>query len=150
MMDNLGSMLPMLMMMGSKGDSGSDKDGPDMSELIKVMMGMEDQEIVEALFSDGAIGGTAKDRSGDVTVGVLELMVIPPNVKDPLARLRMKTNGPILLNPTQLLQMAKRFATMSEDPELLRFYEEAKASEGPMAEELKAKKTQNAMIGALT
>lgn len=124
-------------------NSKSSENGTAMGGLADLLQNFlsDQEETVQALFADGANGGTASDKSGAATVGVLEIMVIPPTASDPTPRLRWKTNGPIIGTPQQVLRVAERFVTLCKDEELLRTYEEA-VELVPQAE-ADAKKVQN-------
>lgn len=130
----MSSMLPLLMMGGGMngggGSKGDQMGGPQMEMLLRLMAPQLFQEdTVEAVASDLVGFGTAKDRSGDSTIGILEFMVIPPHKNDPVTRLRIKTNGPILAKPSDLKRLASEINRMIESGELAEAYELAREDE---------------------
>jgi pyruvate/2-oxoglutarate dehydrogenase complex dihydrolipoamide acyltransferase (E2) component len=151
MNDTMAQMLPLMMLAGGSGSgTGTGEDGAGMGELLKVLMGQGDDVQVEALYANGAVGGTARDRNNDQGIGVLELMVLPPHAGDPHTRLRIKTNGPIICTPDQVKQIGKQFLALAESPEVAAAYEQGKEGEEQAAADAAQQRQQQAMMGALT
>lgn len=144
------SMLPLLLMMGqgkgedSKEDSGSN---PAQMEMLMRMMGLDQETVVEAVWEDAVVFGTAKDRSNEQTIGVLEVRVTPPVVNDPVARIRVKTNGIILSRPEHLRKVGEGFLRMSKDEAMLKAFEEAKTEEETVAKEAEMSKVAKGLLG---
>ncbi len=146
-----GGMMGMMLLsklMG--GDSGSN-DPESTKMLMQLLMGGGDSEtIVESVFTGGAVFGTTLDRSGEMVVGTFEVSVVPPHVKDPTARIRVKTNGTIFCKPDQLVQMVNRLTELISQPELLQAYIDAQDDEEAVAAEAKAAASQKGLMAALT
>lgn len=132
-------MLPMMMMGGMGGESGSKgggTDGGQMEMLLRLMAPQLFQEdTVEAVANDLIGFGTARDRSGDATIGILEFMVLPPHKLDPKARLRIKTNGPVFATPDELMVMAEAMMRIAKSGKLKDAYLKEKENEAEAAAE---------------
>lgn len=148
MMNNSG-MNPMLMMMMMQGMNG-DKDGGgmDFGALSGLFGGAE--STVESVWEDAVTFGTARDRNGDATIGVLETRIVPPHADDPVPRVIIKTNGVILSRPADLKKISAVFARMADDPEMIEAFERVSTDE-VVAEAMQAQqeKQNSAMIAPM-
>lgn len=118
-------------------------------EMLKLIMGMGEEPPIEALVSKVVGGGTTHDRAGDEEAGVLAIMVIPPHAKDPKCRLRLTLNGPTLLTPAMLKEMAENLAALASDPDIVEGYKRGKDMEPEAVEAHRQEQTQSAMARAL-
>lgn len=145
MMDN--KMLTAMALSGAMGGEDNPESGSSgNNEMIKILLGMsDDKEIVESVWEDGVFCGTAKDRSGDETIGVLEARLTPPVASDPNVRLRLKSNGVIFARPEHLRKVGAAFIRFSEDKELWRLHKELKEQEPAAEKEAEQKKLTRAI-----
>lgn len=141
-------MLPLLMMGGDSGSRGGGNDGQQMEMLLRLMAPqLFREDTVEAVESDLVGFGTAKDRSGDATIGILEFMVLPPHAGDPRARLRIKTNGPILATPDDLDKLATEIKRIAESGRIKKAFEEQRKHEAEAEAEAQQAATMRAVAG---
>lgn len=151
------AMNPMMMYLmmsqmggGTGGEGSGSENGMDAGALFKMMSGMEEENLVESTWEDAVVFGTARDRSGDATIGVLETRVVPPHADDPVARIRVKTNGVIFARPADLEKIGKAFMSMaSEASGLTLAFEEAQTGEEQAAKDAQEKRSSTAMMGML-
>ncbi len=114
MMNNdMMKMMMMGQMLGGGAEDGSPGGGMDLGALMGLFGGEE--PAVESVWEDAVPFGTAKDRNGDETVGILEIRITPPHADDPVPRVRIKSNGIILSRPEHILKVAKAFARFADD-----------------------------------
>ncbi len=114
MMNNdLMKMMMMSQVMGGAEDGAGGAGGMDLGALMGLFGGEE--PAVESVWEDAVPFGTAKDRNGDETVGILEIRITPPHADDPVPRVRIKSNGIILSRPEHILKVAKAFARFADD-----------------------------------
>lgn len=119
MMNNdMMKMMMMSQMMGGSGDGdGSDGNsgGGDMGMLFKLLSGAQDEPQIESVWEDAVTFGTAKDRNGTDTIGVLEIRMIPGHADDPTPRIRIKSNDVIISRPEDLAKIATSFQRFVND-----------------------------------
>lgn len=113
MNDDIVKMMMMGQMMGGGSEDGSLGGGLDLSSLMG-LFGNE-ETTVESVWEDAVPFGTARDRNGDETVGILEIRITPPHADDPVPRVRIKSNGVILSRPEHILKVAKAFSRFADD-----------------------------------
>ncbi len=114
MMNNdMMKMMMMGQMMGGGSEDGGAGGGIDLGSLMGLFGGEE--PAVESVWEDAVPFGTAKDRNGDETVGILEIRITPPHADDPVPRVRIKSNGIILSRPEHILKVGKAFARFADD-----------------------------------
>jgi hypothetical protein len=145
-MDPLQGLMMMQMLGGGEGDAPG---GMDIGALLGLMQGEE--PAVESVWEDAVPFGTARDRNGDETVGILEIRITPPHADDPTPRVRVKTNGVILARPEHLRKIASAFNRFAEDKLALEVWEQVNSPEAIAAAEAAAaeKRSSNAMMGML-
>jgi hypothetical protein len=139
----------MMQMMGGMGGDGDSGGGMDFGALMGLMGG--DEPAVESVWEDAVPFGTAKDRNGDETVGILEIRITPPHADDPTPRVRIKTNGVILARPEHLKKISAAFARFADDDLAMQVWDEVNSDEAIAAAEAAAaeKRSSNAMMGML-
>ena len=114
MMNNdMMKMMMMGQMLGGGAEDGTPGGGMDLGALMGLFGGEE--PAVESVWEDAVPFGTAKDRNGDETVGILEIRITPPHADDPVPRVRIKSNGIILSRPEHILKVGKAFARFADD-----------------------------------
>jgi len=149
-MVNQNMLLPLLMMGGLNGESnpesGSKEGNPQQTEMLMKLLGLEQEGIVEGVWEDAVVFGTAKDRSNEQTIGVLEVRVTPPVQADPKARIRIKTNGVVLARPEHLQKIADAFARMAKDKGLVEAFEKAQEDEEAVEKEAQTMKMGKALV----
>lgn len=143
-------MMMMQMMGGLGGDDGGGAGGMDLGALM-AMMGGGDEPAVESVWEDAVPFGTAKDRNGDETVGILEIRITPPHADDPTPRVRIKTNGVVLARPEHLRKIAAAFARFADDKLALEVWDEVNSDEAIAEAQAAAaeKRSSNVMMGML-
>lgn len=142
-------MMMMQMMGGLGGDEGGAAGGMDLGALMGLMGG--DEPAVESVWEDAVPFGTAKDRNGDETVGILEIRITPPHADDPTPRVRIKTNGIILARPEHLKKISAAFARFADDDVAMEVWDEVNSDEAIAAAQAAAaeKRSSSAMMGML-
>ena len=135
-------MAAMVMMNGGLGQGGSgsenETDGPqnDMMPLLKLLAPeLFGEEIVESVWEDAVPFGSTTARSGDPTIGLISVMVIPATPDSPVARLRINANGNIYARPEHLEKLAGFFQRMAKSADLAKAFEEEKEKEAAMAQQ---------------
>lgn len=129
MMNNdMMKMMMMSQMMGGGDSENGAAGGMDMAAMMQ-LFGQPDSLPVESVWEDAVTFGTARDRHGTDTIGVLETRVIPGHADDPTPRVRIKTNDVILARPEDLRKIASRFAAMADDPMLIDAWEDVTSEE---------------------
>jgi hypothetical protein len=121
----------------------------DLGALMGLMSG--DEPAVESVWEDAVPFGTARDRNGDETVGILEIRITPPHADDPTPRVRVKTNGVILARPEHLKKISAAFARFADDELAMQVWEQVNSDEAIEAAQAAAqeKRSSNAMLGML-
>jgi hypothetical protein len=151
MMNNNPMQMMMLMQMmgGMGGDEAGGAGGLDLGALMGMMGG--DEPAVESVWEDAVPFGTAKDRNGDETVGILEIRITPPHADDPTPRVRIKTNGIILARPEHLKKISAAFARFADDEVAMEVWDEVNSEEAIAAANAAAqeKRSSSAMMGML-
>ena len=151
MMNNnpMQAMMMMQMLGGLGGDDGAAGGGMDLGALLGLMGG--DEPAVESVWEDAVPFGTARDRNGDETVGILEIRITPPHADDPTPRVRVKTNGVILARPEHLKKISSAFARFADDELAMQVWEQVNSPEAIAAAEAAAqeKRSSSAMMGML-
>jgi len=143
-------MMMMQMMGGLGGEEGGAAGGMDLGALMG-LMGGGDEPAVESVWEDAVPFGTARDRNGDETVGILEIRITPPHADDPTPRVRIKTNGIILARPEHLKKISAAFARFADDELAMEVWEQVNSEESVAAAEAAAqeKRSSSAMMGML-
>jgi len=118
-------MMKMMMMsqMMKGGDESEGGSNMDMS-MLAALFGGGDEPVVESVWEDAVTFGTARDRNGDETIGVLETRMTPAHADDPTPRVKIKTNGIILARPEDLKKISAKFAAMHDDELLWEVWQE--------------------------
>jgi hypothetical protein len=139
----------MMQMLGGLGGGDGDSGGMDLGALMGLMSG--DEPAVESVWEDAVPFGTARDRNGDETVGILEIRITPPHADDPTPRVRVKTNGIILARPEHLKKISAAFARFADDELAMQVWEQVNSEEAIEAAQAAAqeKRSSNAMMGML-
>jgi hypothetical protein len=139
----------MMQMLGGLGGGDGDSGGLDLGALMGMMAG--DEPAVESVWEDAVPFGTARDRNGDETVGILEIRITPPHADDPTPRVRVKTNGVILARPEHLKKISAAFARFADDELAMQVWEQVNSDEAIEAAQAAAqeKRSSNAMMGML-
>jgi hypothetical protein len=139
----------MMQMLGGLGGGDGDSGGMDLGALMGLMSG--DEPAVESVWEDAVPFGTARDRNGDETVGILEIRITPPHADDPTPRVRVKTNGVILARPEHLKKISAAFARFADDELAMQVWEQVNSDEAIEAAQAAAqeKRSSNAMMGML-
>ena len=139
----------MMQMLGGLGGGDGDGGGMDLGALMGLMSG--DEPAVESVWEDAVPFGTARDRNGDETVGILEIRITPPHADDPTPRVRVKTNGVILARPEHLKKISAAFARFADDELAMQVWEQVNSDEAIEAAQAAAqeKRSSNAMLGML-
>jgi hypothetical protein len=139
----------MMQMLGGLGGGEGDSGGMDFGALMGLMSG--DEPAVESVWEDAVPFGTARDRNGDETVGILEIRITPPHADDPTPRVRVKTNGIILARPEHLKKISAAFARFADDELAMQVWEQVNSEEAIEAAQAAAqeKRSSNAMMGML-
>ncbi len=139
----------MMQMLGGLGGGDGDSGGMDLGALMGLMSG--DEPAVESVWEDAVPFGTARDRNGDETVGILEIRITPPHADDPTPRVRVKTNGIILARPEHLKKISAAFARFADDELAMQVWEQVNSDEVIEAAQAAAqeKRSSNAMMGML-
>jgi hypothetical protein len=149
MNNNPMQMMMMMQMMGGLGGDEGGAGGMDLAALMGMMGGEE--PAVESVWEDAVPFGTAKDRNGDETVGILEIRITPPHADDPTPRVRIKTNGIILARPEHLKKISAAFARFADDEVAMEVWDQVNSDESIGAAQAAAqeKRSSNAMMGML-
>lgn len=149
MNNNPMQMMMMMQMMGGLGGDDAPGGGIDLGALMGMMGG--DEPAVESVWEDAVPFGTAKDRNGDETVGILEIRITPPHADDPTPRVRIKTNGIILARPEHLKKISAAFARFADDDVAMEVWDEVNSDEAIAAAQAAAaeKRSSSAMMGML-
>lgn len=139
----------MMQMLGGLGGGDGDNGGMDLGALMGLMSGEE--PAVESVWEDAVPFGTARDRNGDETVGILEIRITPPHADDPTPRVRVKTNGVILARPEHLKKISSAFARFADDELAMQVWAQVNSDEAIEAAQAAAqeKRSSNAMMGML-
>lgn len=96
-----------------------------MRRMMPEMFGVEPER---SLWDDAVPVGLTQ-VGGQTTVGVISIMVLAPTKDNPVARLRVVTNGPCDGTPSKLRRIGEAFLAWAEDKELAKALVDAKALE---------------------
>jgi hypothetical protein len=141
-------MMMMMMMNAMQGGGDGSPGGMDLGMLAGLFGG--DENTVESIWEDAVTFGTARDRNGDATIGVLETRIVPPHADDPTPRVVIKTNGVILSRPADLKKISAAFARMADDPMMIEAFDYASSEEVVKAAEVEQQEKRNsAMIAPM-
>ncbi len=143
MMNNSNPMAMMMMMSMLNGDKEGG-GGMDLGALAG-LFGQQDTTI-ESVWEDAVTFGTARDRNGDATIGVLETRITPPHADDPTPRVVIKTNGVILSRPSDLKKISAVFARMADDPMMIEAFESVSTEEAVAEAQQAAQEKQNSAM----
>lgn len=134
-----------LTLAGSGNQDGGSEGGGLNPDLLKILLGQDD-EVVESVWEDAVTFGTARDRNGDQTIGVLECRITPPTSEDPHVRIRIKTNGTVFARAGDFAKIAAAFEKFAQDSEAVAAYDEAKEGEKEAAEAHRNSRMQKALV----
>lgn len=96
-----------------------------MRRMMPEMFGVEPER---SLWDDAVPVGLTQ-IGGQTTVGVISCMVLAPTKDNPVARLRVVTNGPCDGAQSKLRRIGEAFIAWSQDKDLAKALDEAKALE---------------------